>query len=179
MAALGLNRVRKLRGRRCLSPYANRGRPRRAAPTVRSEITDTFWHGACSINRGTTRNKEVVGPCPRRQHSLSAACRCASYLPSVPSVLPPEPRTQSVMTGSPTFKGNLFLVLCSLCLVVCSLALDDQRQRTKCKVPSPSLFLIVARFQKNFFVACEVLRGEVARRGIDAKSTESPPPTSP
>ena len=30
-----------------------------------------------------------------------------------------------------------------------------------------SLFLIVAHFQKNFFVACEVLIGEVARRGID------------
>jgi len=37
----------------------------------------------------------------------------------------------------------------------------------------------VAHFQKNFFVACEVLIGEVARRGIDAKLTESPPPTSP
>jgi hypothetical protein len=128
---------------------------------------------------GTTRNRRKVDRVPAANFPLSAACRCASYLPSVPSVLPPEPRTQSVMTGSPTFKGNLFLVLCSLCLVVCSLALDDQRQRTKCKVPSPSLFLIVAHFQKNFFVACEVLRGEVARRGIDAKSTESPPPTSP
>ncbi len=122
------------------------------------------------MDRGTTRNKEVVGPCPRRQHSLSAACRCASYLPSVPSVLPPEPRTQSVMTGSPTFKAAtkrhighkmkarfLLYLFCALCAFLWLALIPNRRP-----------------FPEKLFVACEVLKGEVARRGIDAKGHRVP-----
>ena len=43
MAALGLKRVRETRGRPIRELVLNRGRPRRAAPTVRSEgLLDDF-----------------------------------------------------------------------------------------------------------------------------------------
>jgi len=43
---------------------------------------------------GTTRNRRKVDRVPAANFPLSAACRCASYLPSVPSVLPPETWTR-------------------------------------------------------------------------------------
>jgi len=43
---------------------------------------------------GTTRNRRNVDRVPAAYIPLSAACRCASYLPSVPSVLPPETWTR-------------------------------------------------------------------------------------
>jgi hypothetical protein len=46
---------------------------------------------------------ENVDRAPAAYIPLSAACRCASYLPSVPSVLPPEMWTQSGMTGFSRF----------------------------------------------------------------------------
>jgi hypothetical protein len=46
---------------------------------------------------------ENVDRAPAAYIPLSAACRCASYLPSVPSVLPPETWTQSGMTGFSRF----------------------------------------------------------------------------
>src|ERR1700741_350157 len=39
---------------------------------------------------GTTRNRRKVDRVPAANTPLSAACRCASYLPSDPSVLSPR-----------------------------------------------------------------------------------------
>ena len=49
---------------------------------------------------------ENVDRAPAANIPLSAACRCASYLPSDPSVLPPDTWTQSVMTGFSRFKAT-------------------------------------------------------------------------
>jgi len=46
-----------------------------------------------------TEDTKQVDRAPAANIPLSAACRCASYSPSVPSVLPPESRTQSEMAG--------------------------------------------------------------------------------
>ena len=48
---LGLNRVRKAQGRRSLNPSSNRGRPRRAAPTVRSEDLNFLSGGDEHVRR--------------------------------------------------------------------------------------------------------------------------------
>jgi len=42
VAALGLNTTRKTDDARILNLYTNRGRPRRAAPTVRPTVPGTF-----------------------------------------------------------------------------------------------------------------------------------------
>jgi len=51
---------------------------------------------------------ENVDRAPAANIPLSAACRCASHLPSDPSVLPPKTQTRSEMAGSPRiFKAFL------------------------------------------------------------------------
>ena len=60
-------------------------------PNPRS-FPENLFHGMRGAHspRGTTRNRRNVDRVPAANTPLSAACRCASYLPSVPSVLSPR-----------------------------------------------------------------------------------------